>query len=97
MSYLELLRVGLLLSCGARASHHGDFSCCGTPALGRLGSVALGLCCSATRGILFPDQGSNLCALHWQVDSYPLDRWGSPLVVLLHVTPGHCCWQWLAS
>ena len=33
--------------------------------------------CSAACGI-FPDQGSNLCALHWQVDSQPLRHQGSP-------------------
>ena len=31
----------------------------------------------AARGIL-PDQGSNLCLLHWQADSYPLSHHGSP-------------------
>ena len=30
--------------------------------------VARGLSCSAACGT-FPDQGSNLCPLHWQVDS----------------------------
>ena len=30
--------------------------------------VALGLSCSEARGIL-PDQGMNLCLLHWQADS----------------------------
>ena len=37
-----------------------------------LGSVALGpgLSCSVACGI-FPDQGSNLSLLHWQVDSSP--------------------------
>ena len=41
------------------------------------GSVAVvhGLSCSETCGI-FPDQGSNLCPLHWQVDSYPLYHQG---------------------
>ena len=33
--------------------------------------VAHGLSCPAACGI-FPDQGSNLCLLHQQVDSYPL-------------------------
>ena len=33
--------------------------------------------CSAARGI-FPDQGSNPCALHWQADSQPLRHQGSP-------------------
>ena len=32
--------------------------------------VAPGLGCSKACGI-FPDQGSNLCFLHWQVDSLP--------------------------
>ena len=27
---------------------------------------------------IFPDQGSNLCPLHWQADSQPLDHQGSP-------------------
>ena len=46
----------------------------------RAGSVivAHGPSCSAACGIL-PDQGSNPCALHWQTDSQPLCRQGSPL------------------
>ena len=36
-----------------------------------LSSCAHGLSCSTTCGI-FPDQGSNPCALHWQADSYLL-------------------------
>ena len=46
------------------------------------------------RGI-FPDQGLNLCPLHWQVDSYPLHHQGSPspsfllgLLELVSVGPG---------
>ena len=35
----------------------------------RLSSVAHGLSCSAACGI-FPDQGSNLCPLHCQADSF---------------------------
>ena len=27
---------------------------------------------------IFPTQGSNLCLLHWQVDSFPLSHQGSP-------------------
>ena len=34
--------------------------------------AAHGLSCSAALGILL-DQGSNLCLLHWQADSLPLD------------------------
>ena len=46
----------------------------------RAGSVVVvhGLSCSAACGI-FPDQGSNPCALHWQADSQPLRHQGSPL------------------
>ena len=46
----------------------------------RTGSVivAHGPSCSAACGI-FPDQGSNPCPLHWQVDSQPLRHQGSPM------------------
>ena len=40
--------------------------------------VAHGPSCSAACGI-FPDQGSNPCALHWQADSQPLRHQGSPI------------------
>ena len=36
-----------------------------------------GLSCSAAYGI-FPDQGSNACLLHWQVDSLLLSHQGNP-------------------
>ena len=39
--------------------------------------VALGLSCPETCGI-FPDQGLNLCPLHWQADSQPLGHQRSP-------------------
>ena len=39
---------------------------------------------SAACGI-FPDQGANLCPLHWQADSYALDHQGSPIVVFLNL------------
>ena len=29
---------------------------------------------------IFPDQGSNLCPLHWQADSQPLRHQGSPII-----------------
>ena len=41
------------------------------------GTWAYLLCCSPPRGI-FLGQGSNLCLLHWQVASYPLNHQGSP-------------------
>ena len=37
--------------------------------------VVRGLRCPAARGTL-PDQGLNLCLLHWQVDSLPLSHQG---------------------
>ena len=40
-------------------------------------TVAHGPSCSVAWGIL-PDQGSNPCPLHWQVDSQPLHHQGSP-------------------
>ena len=36
---------------------------------------------------IFPDQGSNLCPLHWQEDSLPLDHQGSPNLILFLKTP----------
>ena len=72
------LRWSLLLpSTGCRA--HGPEG--EVPALWGAGSaaVALGLCCSAARGIL-PDRGSNPCLLHWQVDFSPVSHHGSPVV-----------------
>ena len=46
--------------------------------------VAHGPSCSVACGI-FPDQGSNLCALHWQADSQPLRHQGSPDTNLFYV------------
>ena len=45
--------------------------------------VAYGSSCSAACGI-FPDQGSNLCPLHWQAGSQPLRHQGSPWVWFLN-------------
>jgi len=44
--------------------------------------VTRGFSCSMACGIL-PDQGSNLCLLHWQADSLPLSSQGSPMVIIL--------------
>ena len=41
--------------------------------------VMRGVSCSKAHGI-FPDQGSNPCPLHWQVDSLPLSHQGHPLL-----------------
>ena len=61
---------GLLSSWDVWASLCSGFSCCRAQALGVQASVVVahGLSCSVACGI-FPDQGSNLCPLHWQVDS----------------------------
>ena len=91
MSGSSLLHVGFVYLGQAGLTHCGGFSCCGAQALGgagfnSCGSQALehgfnswvhGLSCAATCGI-FPDQGSNRCPLHWQVDSAPLDHQGGP-------------------
>ena len=37
-----------------------------------------GVGCSFLLQGIFPDQGSNLCLLYWQVDSLPLSHQGSP-------------------
>ena len=58
-----LLRPLLLRSTGSRRA-------------GSVG-VAHGPSCSVACGI-FPDQGLNLCPLHWQADSQPLRHQGSP-------------------
>ena len=59
----------------------------------RTGSVivAHGPSCSAACGI-FPDQGSNPCPLHEQVDSQPLHRQGSPTTAFLTVS--FLCGKW---
>ena len=61
---------GLLSSCSVKASHCSDFSCCRAQPLGMQALVvgAHRLSCFMACGIV-PDQGWNLCPLHWQVDS----------------------------
>ena len=60
-------------------------SCCGVRALGGQASVVVahGLC-SMAYGI-FPEQGLNLCPLHWQADSSLMSHLGSPLESEIHV------------
>ena len=69
---LSLLRPLLLRSTGSR----------------RAGSVVVahGPSCYAACGI-FPDQGSNPCALHWQADSQPLCHQGSRVTSLRSPSP----------
>ena len=70
VAFLSLWRAGATLRCSVQASHCGGFSCCGARALGMRASVVVAhrlICSTACR--IFLDQGSNLCPLHWQVDS----------------------------
>ena len=71
----SLWRAGLLSRRGA--AHRGGFSCFGARALGLAGSIVVthGLSCSVAREI-FPDEGSGLCPLHWQLSSYALCHQG---------------------
>ena len=83
------LFIYLWLSLVAASGGHSSWRCAGLslsrPLLlrstgsRRAGSavVAHGPSCSVACGI-FPDQGSNLCPLHWQADSQPLRHQGSP-------------------
>ena len=68
----------------ACASHCSGFSCCGAWVPGLAGSVVVahGLSCPEACGILW-DKGWNPCPLHWQADSQPLDKQGSPRVWVL--------------
>ena len=89
---------GLLPSCGVQVPHSGAFSC-RARALGHMGCSScsswalehgLNSCgaqaysCSTAYGI-FLDQGLNLCLLHWQADSLPINHHGSPSQVVLLV------------
>ena len=75
----SLFGVTLGLHSGAWASHCSGCSCCRAQALGMQASVVMAhrLSCFAACQT-FLDQGSNLCPLHWQVDSCPLYQQGSP-------------------
>ena len=50
------------------------------------------LSCSATYGI-FLDQGSFLCLLPWQVDSFPLDHQRSPSSPILIAEKNSVVWM----
>ena len=64
-------------SCRVQASHSSGFLLLSKGSRHSASVVAAhGHICSAECGILL-DQGSNLCPLHWQVDSYPLHHQGS--------------------
>ena len=78
---------GATLHCDARASHCGGFSCYRTCTRGHTDFSSCSTwvqwsTCSVARGTLL-EQGSNLCLLHWQVDSLPLDSLGKPQILSL--------------
>ena len=91
---------GLLSRCVVGASCCSGFSCWWTKALRRVGFRRCGtgsvvaahrLTCSLVH-VIFLDQGSNPCLLHWQVDSYPLchewsPRWGILLPQFIAACP----------
>ena len=62
---------GFSLQVASLIAEHGPWGMQASVAAA-LGSVALapGLSCSVACGV-FPDQGSNLSLLHWQVDAFP--------------------------
>ena len=68
--FTATLRLSVVVESRAPLSSCSGFSGHGAQALGCAGSVVVahGPSCPAACGI-FPDQGSNLCPLHWQVDS----------------------------
>ena len=101
--FLQLWRAGAPLQLQAQASRCSGVSCCRAWALDHMsfsscssqaieyrlnacGALAQ-LSCSTACGI-FSDQGSNLCLLHWQVDSLPLSLQGSHPVSLLILFKG---------
>ena len=51
--------------------------------------AALKLSCSVACGI-FPEQGLNLCPLHWEADYYPLHHQGSPSSKKFLLVPTSC-------
>ena len=73
---------GLLIVVASVVVEH-ELQAHGLQRLQHAGSVAVlhRVSCPAAFGI-FPDQGSNLCPLHRQVDSQPLDHQGNPTMLL---------------
>ena len=72
-AFLYFQQEGIDFHCGVWAPHCDGISCCRAWVLGCMGfSICVrGLSCPKACGI-FPDQESNLCPLHRQVDSKPL-------------------------
>ena len=94
MAFSSCSEQGLLSSCSAWASQCCGFPCCEAHVLGTCVSVvaALGLWSLGSVVVahrlrypapygIFLDRGLNLCPLHWQVNSLPLDHQGKIQVV----------------
>ena len=82
--FLWLWQAGSILRSGARASHCGGFSCYRAQTLGAWASVVVVYGHSFFKACrIFLDQESNLCPLHWQVDSNPLCHQVSPITSVL--------------
>ena len=83
--FLQLRQAGATLHCGAWASHYRGLSLQSTGSR-RAGSVVVAHRPSCSMACeIFPDQGSNLCPLHWQADSQPLRHQGSPGIWFLFI------------
>ena len=73
--FLKLQRIGATLWLWCEGFSLSGFACCRAQALGQWASVAVSqrLSCPRACGI-FPDQESNPCLLHRQLDSLPLSH-----------------------
>ena len=75
---------GLLIEAASLIVEHSSRAC-GLQQLQHMVSVGMAHRLSGPSACgTFLDQGSNLCPLHWLVDSYPLGHQGSPWVSLCH-------------
>ena len=77
---------GLLMAVASLVAEHG-LEGAWAPVI-----VAHRLSCPEVCGISL-DQGSNLCVLHWQEDSYPLHHQGGPGDVADRPKVGMCSWH----
>ena len=86
VGFFWLQRLGALLLFRAQAVGPAG-SAVVASGLWSVGSVVVvhGLSCFAVCGVLLV-WGSNLCPLHWQVDSYPLHHQGSPVGTILKLS-----------
>ena len=78
-AFLQLWQAGATLQLQCAGSRACGLSSSSSWALEHMGSVVVahGPSCSEACGT-FQDQGQNLCLLHWQADSLPLNHQGIP-------------------